>query len=247
MYSPKDLAYYDRGKRFPDLIIDNVNSSLAAVLFPKMAGEQTQQGRIKLTTRNSIKFSSYVMCPMMLGLAAVAEPFVRVLLTEKWIECVPLLRLFCVVCLFYPIHTANMQAIKAVGKSDIYLKLEIVKKCIELVVLLTTIWVSVKAMVIGMVVCNILFTFVNAYPNIKLLNYGFKEQMSDILPNITMSLIMFLCVSLIGFLPINNFLLLSVQIIVGLSLYIILSVITKSKEFKYIKNMVLSKITKREG
>ena len=247
MYSPADLAYYDKSKGFPNLIIGNVNSSLAAVLFPKMAEQQSEQENIKLTTRKSIRLSSYVMCPMMLGLAAVAEPFIRLLLTEKWIESVPLLRLFCIMYLFYPIHTANMQAIKALGRGDTYLKLEITKKVIELIVLLVTMWISVTAMVVGMVFCATLFTFVNSYPNIKLLNYGFKEQMRDILPNITMSVIMFICVYSVGFIPLNNLALLCIQIVTGAILYIVLSILTRNKEFAYIKNLCLSKITKREG
>ncbi|MBO7309869.1 MAG: lipopolysaccharide biosynthesis protein [Clostridia bacterium] len=236
MYSSVDLACYDRGKNFPNLIVTNINSSIGAVLFPKMANEQDDAEKVKNTVKNSIRFSSYIMCPMMLGLAAVATPFIRLLLTDKWIECVPLLQLFCIVYLFQPIHTANMQAIKAIGRSDVYLKLEVFKKLIELIVLLVVMWISVEAIVIGMAATTILFTLVNAYPNIKLLNYSFKEQMSDILPNVIMSLIMFVLVYLINFIPMNTVLLLIVQVIAGATIYTLLSVITKNKEFAYIKN-----------
>lgn len=246
VYSSADLAFYDRGRHFPQLIVTNINSSIAAVLFPKMSSEQNDNDRIKTTTRNSIRFSAYIMCPMMLGLAAVATPFVRILLTDKWIECVPFLQMFCIIYLFQPIHTANMQAIKAIGRSDIYMNLEIIKKVIELIVLFAVMWISVDAIVIGMAVCTTLFTFVNAYPNIRLINYKFKEQMSDILPSIVMSIVMFVCVYAIGFIPINDIFILLIQVFVGAFIYISLSIFTHNKEFAYIINMCYSKLKRNK-
>lgn len=242
IYSPADLAYYNRGRNFPNLIVTNINSSIGAVLFPKLSSEQDDKEKIKSITRNSIRFSAYIMCPMMLGLATVATPFIRLLLTEKWMPCVPLLQMFCIIYLFQPIHTANMQAIKAMGKSDIYLRLEIVKKVFELVVLLVVMWISVNAIVVGMAICTTIFTFVNAYPNIKLLNYGIKEQMNDILPSIGLSLVMVVCVYSMQIIPMNDVLTLIVQGVVGAIVYIALSIATKNKEFSYIKNLFDDKI-----
>lgn len=133
LYSAKDLAFFDRGRQFPNLIVVNVNSSVGAVLFPKMSEEQDDTKRIKETCRMSIRFSSFVMMPLMMGLAACGEPLIRLLLTDKWIECVPFLQLFCIIYMFYPIHTANMQAIKALGHSGTFLKLELLKKIIEII------------------------------------------------------------------------------------------------------------------
>ena len=131
LYSPASLAYFDRGRQFPNLLVANINTSIGAVLFPKMSSQQDDIELVKQTTRKSIRLSSYIMSPLMLGLAAAAEPFVRLILTEKWIDCVPLLQIFCIIFLFQPVHTANTQAIKAIGRSDITLKLEFIKKCIE--------------------------------------------------------------------------------------------------------------------
>ncbi len=242
LYSSADLAYYDKGRQFPNLIVTNINSSISAVLFPKMSNEQDNKVRIKEMTRNAIRFSAYIMCPMMFGLAAVAESFVMIVLTEKWLPCVSLLQLFCIVYLFQPIHTANIQAIKAIGRSDIYMKLEMIKKLLEIVVLLVVMWISVDAIVFSMAILTTLFTFVNAYPNIKLLNYSFNEQMHDILPAIIMSLVMALSVSLVGFCKINVLLKLIVQIVVGGSVYLILSVITKNEEFSTLVKLFLKKM-----
>lgn len=242
LYSAQDLAFYDKGKSFPNLIVTNINTSIDAVLFPKMSNDQDDISKIKGTTRNSIRFSSYIMCPLMVGLAAVATPFVKLLLTDKWLPCVPLLQLFCIVYLFQPIHTANIQAIKAVGRSDIVLKLEIIKKSVELIVIIITMWFGVPAMVVGMAVCTTLFTLVNAYPNSKLIGYTFKEQLADILPSLGISAVMFVVVFFMQYLSMNNLLLLILEIITGATVYILLSIITRNKEFLYL--IQLSKLKK---
>ena len=119
MYTPADLAYYNKGKNFPNLIVTNVNSSIQSVLFPAMANCQDKKEQVKSMCRRSIRTSSYIMLPLMTGLALVAEPFVKLLLTEKWLQCVPYLQIACFTFAFMPIHTANLQAIKAMGRSDI--------------------------------------------------------------------------------------------------------------------------------
>ena len=247
LYSSSDLAYYDKGRSFPNLIVANINSSIGAVLFPKISKEQDDINRVKQTTRNSIRFSAFLMSPLMLGLAAVAEPFIRILLTEKWMPCVPLLQIFCIVYLFQPIHTANMQAIKAIGRSDIYLWLEVIKKVIELVVLLLVMRMGVTAIVVSMAVLTTLFTFVNAYPNVKLINYPFNEQMKDIIPPIGISLVMAVSIYLFTYLPLTDWMLLLLQVPTGAAIYILFSKIFKLKEYNMIKDIVLGFIAKVKG
>lgn len=242
VYSAKDLAYYDKGKQFPNLFVTNINTSIGAVLFPKMAQYQNDISQVKELTRKSIRMGSYLMSPIMLGLAAVAAPFVSVVLTDKWLPCVPLLQLFCIIYLFQPIHTANMQAIKAIGRSDVYMVLEIVKKVIEILVLLITMWFGVNAIVIGMAVMTTAFVFVNAFPNKKLFNYSIKEQIVDILPSLLMSLIMFLAVYACNYLCVNNYILLVIQVCLGFVIYLVLSIILKNKEFKYIVDFLKTKL-----
>lgn len=240
-YTSADLAYYDRGNQFPSVLINNVNSTISAVMFPKLSQLQDSKSELKDLMKKSIRFSSFILFPLMFGLAAISETLVLVLLTDKWIACVPLLQLFCLYYIFMPIHSANMQVIKALGRSDIYMRLECIKKAIELVVLIVTIRISVKWMVVGMVACSILFVFVNAYPNKKLLNYSIKEQISDISPSIGMSIVMFLPVYAINYIPMNNILKLVLQVIVGLAFYFIISIVTKNSEFMYAKELVLGK------
>ena len=246
MYSAAQLSYFDRGRQYPNLVGANINTSVGAVLFPRMSQQQDNPEIVKATTRRSIRFCAYVMCPMMLGLAAVAEPLVRTLLTEKWLPCVPFLQLFCIIYLFQPIHTANMQAIKALGRSDVYLKLELIKKSIEIVMLLIVMWISVEAIAINMAVLTTLFTLVNARPNIKLLNYSLREQFQDILPAIGMSMVVFVCTFSITYLPISDSLMLLVQLILGAMVYLILSKITKNPEFAYICSLFKRKLFRKK-
>lgn len=239
IYSSKDLAYYDKGRQFPNLLVTNIDSTISTVLFPKMSNEQNDMEKVKFTTRNSIRYSSFVLCPMMLGLAAVAEPFVRLVLTEKWIECVPLLQLFCIVYLFQPIHSANMQAVKAIGRGDVYMKLEVLKKIIELLVLVIIVRRGVEAIVIGMALCTTLFTFVNAYPNKKLLNYNFREQIGDLLPSVVCSLIMFVFVFLINFCVLNDILKIILQFTSGILIYILTSALINNQIVKGIWRLIV--------
>lgn len=239
LYSAKDLAFFDRGRQFPNLIVVNVNSSVGAVLFPKMSEQQDDTQKIKETCRMSIRFSSFVMMPLMMGLAACGEPLIRLLLTDKWIDCVPFLQLFCIIYMFYPMHTANMQAIKALGHSGTFLKLEFLKKIIELICLVLVMKISVIAIAVNMAILTTLFTFINAFPNIKYLNYSFVEQMKDIVPPIVMSTIMGVSVFLVGkLLAFSDYFNLLVQIIVGISIYVTLSILTKNTEMKFILKLL---------
>ena len=163
IYSSADLAYYSKGKQFPELLVININTSIGSVMFPKMSKEQDNIARLKATTRSSIRFSSYVLSPMMFGLAAVAKTFVSLLLTDKWLFAVPFLQLYCIFYLAQPIHTANMQAIKALGRSDTFFHLEIVKKAIELITLVAVMRISVLAIAVSATILNYLFIFINSY------------------------------------------------------------------------------------
>lgn len=241
LYTSADLAFYDQGKKFPNLVVANINVSIDAVLFPKMANEQDDLTKVREMTRKSIRFSAFLMCPLMMGLAVVAEPFVEIILTEKWLPCVPLLQMFCIIYLFQPIHTANMQAIKAIGRGDVYIKLELIKKAIELVVLLFTMSISIKAIVIGMASLTTAFTFVNAYPNIRLIDYPFIEQMKDICPAIGRGLIMAIAVWSIGKIDMPMFALLMTQVVAGFGIYLSICLATHCPELFYAVRLLYNK------
>lgn len=240
IYTSADLAYYNQGDKFPKVIVTNINASIDSVLLPSMAGEQDHRDRVKSMTRRAIKTSTYIMAPLMMGLMFCAEPVVKLLLTDKWLPCVPYLRIFCFTYMFWPIHTANLNAIKAMGRSDLFLKLEIVKKIMGLTLLLLTMRISVMAMAYSLIVSGICSQVINSWPNWKLLNYNYFEQLRDILPSIIIALIMGIIVYFVGFLRLPTIVILLIQVLTGAAIYIGVSALLHLEEFEYLFEMVKS-------
>lgn len=238
LYSSSDLAFYNRGKQFPNFVITNINTSIDSVLFPAMSSQQDDTERVRSMTRRSIKISSYIMWPLMMGLAFTATSIVSLVLTNKWLPCVPFLRIFCFVYVFFPIHTANLNAIKAMGRSDLFLKLEVIKKVIGLVVLVCTMWFGVEAMTYSLLVTNVISQIINAYPNRQLLGYSYIDQIKDILPSIAMALFMGFCILAVELLNLGAIATLMTQIVLGIIIYIGLSIIFKVDSFYYLMDMV---------
>lgn len=243
MYSSSDLAYYDQGKKFPNVIVTNINTSIDSVLLPTMASAQDNPERVKSMTRRAIKTSTYIMAPLMMGLAFCAEPIVGLVLTDKWLPCVPFLRIFCITYMFYPIHTANLNAIKAMGRSDLFLKLEIVKKVVGIALLLSTMWFGVMAMAYSLLISSVLSQIINSWPNRKLLRYGYLEQLKDILPGIALAVLMGCCVNLVGLFHLTNIVTLLIQLPLGAVLYIGASALLHLESFEYMRDLIRPRLT----
>ncbi len=244
MYSASDLAFYNRGKQFPDVLITNINTSIDSVLLPTMSQEQDNTERVKTMTRRAIKTSTYIIAPLMMGLAFCATPVIRLILTEKWLACVPFMQIFCVTSMFYPVHTGNLNAIKAMGRSDIFLKLEIVKKIVGIILLLSTMWSGVMAMAYSLLASSVLSQIINSWPNRRLLNYGYLEQLKDILPGIILAVVMGMCVYPIQWLGMSDVVTLCIQVPLGAIIYILGSILFKLESFEYVWNMVKPYILK---
>ena len=247
LYSAEDLSYYNRGKQFPNFVVTNVNTSIDSVLLPAMSSEQDDVKRVKNMTRRSIKISTYIMAPLMMGLAFMATNVVKLILTDKWLACVPFLQIFCVTYMFYPINTANLNAIKAMGRSDLFLKLEIVKKIVGVTVLVSTMWFGVLTMAYSLLFTSITSQIINAWPNKKLLNYGYIEQLKDILPGILLAVFMGICVKLIGLINLPLIPQIILQVLLGGVIYIGLSAAFKLESFKYIKDIIKSKLGEKKN
>ena len=245
IYSSSDLAFYNQGDKFPKLIITNINTSIDSVLLPAMSNEQDNRDKVKSMTRRSIMVSCYIMAPLMIGLACCASNIVTVVLTEKWLPCVFFLQIFCITYLFYPIHTANLSAINALGRSDLFLKLEIWKKVVGLVLLFSTIFISVEAMAYSLLISTLTSMIINSWPNKKLLNYSFLEQIKDILPSIILAIGMGAVVYLIGYLPLPTLPLLLTQVICGGVIYLFGSSLLKLEPYVYVKEIVFSFVRRK--
>lgn len=244
-YSTSDLGFYNRGKQFPMLIINNINSSIQSVLFPVLSEAQEENERLKSMVRRSIVTSTFLIFPAMAGLAAIAEPLTVTLLTEKWLPAVPFIQFCCFSYAFWPIHTANLQAINAVGRSDITLKLEVIKKVIGIVVLVLTVPHGLMVMMIARCGVAIISTFINAYPNKKLLGYSYLEQIKDIAPSFAISIVMMGVILLLTLLPISPILQMIIQVILGIAIYFGLAKLFKLECLEYVLNTIKGFIKKK--
>lgn len=220
LYNTDDLAYYNRGRNLPELIIINVNSSIDSVIFPTMSAQQNNIDKIKNIARRTIKISTFILTPLMLGLAFTANNLISVLLTDKWLPCVPYIIIFSVIYALWPIHTVNLNVIKSLGRSDIYLKLEIIKKIIGVIFLIVAIPVSPIAIAVSLLFTDLISQIINTYPNRKLINYGYIKQLIDIAPNVILAIVMGLAVYLYNFCGWSPLTTLIAQVATGAIIYI---------------------------
>ncbi len=234
LYSPAMLGFYNRGNQFPRLIVNNIDGSIKSVMLPALANHQDNLNRVKSMMRRAIVTSSFIMFPVMIGFAVVAEPVVKIILTDKWLPAVPFLQIFCGVYALRPIHSTNLQAINALGRSDIYLKLEIIKKVLGLAILVISLPFGIYAIAWGMLISSFLSTFINAYPNQKLLNYSYLQQWKDIMPALLISMIMGAIVHSFIYLNISYEQVLILQVISGIIIYIGLAKISRLESFAYL-------------
>ena len=233
-YTSADLAYFDQGDKLPKAIVTNINVSIDSVLLPTMSKMQDKTEAVRTLTRRAIRISVYIVAPLMIGFACCADSLVRLVLTDKWLPCVPFIRILSVSYLFWPIHTANLNAIKAVGRSDIFLKLEVIKKAVALALLLSTMWFGVKIMAYGLIVECLLGLIVNTWPNKKLLHYGYIDQMRDIAPSVLLSMAMGVAVYCVGLISMPEIVKVVAQITLGIVIYVAGSGIFRMKEFEYL-------------
>lgn len=247
IYSPAVLGYYNRGQQFPNLLIKNIDGAIQSVMLPTLSSQQDYKIRVKSMMRRSIVTSSFIVFPIMVGLAVVSEPLVIILLTEKWLPAVTILQILCFYYALVPIHTANLQAINAMGRSEVYLKLQIIKITVGMIILVLFIPFGIELIAISQVVAGIIASFINAYPNKKLLNYGYGEQIRDILPSLLLSLVMGVIVYLLLFLGLSPLITILIQIVVGSIVYVGLAFLFKLECFNYLVQIVLSLIQNKHS
>lgn len=238
MFNATILGFYNRGKQFPSVIVSNIDGSIQSVMFPVLSSQQDNRPRVKEMMRRAIVTSSFIIFPMMVGLAVVAEPLVKLLLTDKWLPCVPFLQIYCATYALRPIHTANLQAINALGRSDIFLKLEIIKKIMGLSILAVTVFYGVYAIALGGALSSIISSFMNAYPNKHLINYSYREQINDIMPSLLFSLVMGAIVYSLKWMGLSTLLTLAVQVIAGIVLYTMMAWLFRLECFRYLVSTI---------
>lgn len=244
-YTSEDLAFSEKGEQFPSAIAGNINSSITKVLFPVLSEYQHDNEQLLRMVRRSIKVGTYILFPIMFGFAVVSRPFVSSFMTDKWIGCVPFLQIMCVLYALQPLQTASLQCIKAKGKSKLYLWVDILKKIVGIFILIVTIAVVDNVIVIvwGALIVEI-FSVVILFPiNKRLIEYRYRDQILDILPNIGITTVMCCLIlvmnALISFTALAQLML---DVVVGIIIFVGISAISKNENFIYVIKIIKSLI-----
>lgn len=189
LYSASDLGLYTRAQSFSDTLSRTLSSVVGRVAFPYFSSLQTEPAKMRMRLRQFLRLTAMFHFPAMIGLAAAAPALVNALLTEKWAECVPLLRILSFSGFLYPLHAYHLQALVALGRSDLFFRLEVVKKLLIVMNLLITSHISVFAMACGLVITSSFSYWINSFYTRRLLAYSWSEQLGDLLPPLIASLI----------------------------------------------------------
>lgn len=232
--SPAALGYYSRGNLLPEFVVVNTNGIIETVLLPTLASKQDNIDDVKSIMRVALLTNTYILFPLMVGLGVVATHLIEVLLTVKWLPSVPFMQIFCAVFALIPLHTMNLQVIKALGHSDIFLKLEVVKKIVGLVILIACFPFGIYMITFGYFINGIIATYINAYPNKRLINYSYLDQVKDILPNLMIACVMGVIVYGLQFAIENSLICLIVQVAVGGITYVGLSHVLQLESYTYL-------------
>ncbi len=244
-YVGAELAYYLRGKQIPSMVSESLNSVALSVLFPAYAHHQDDQPRVLEMVRKTNRSTALMVVPMMAGLAAVATPFISVLLTNKWLPTVPYLQMMCIAFALYPMEATDLQALLALGKSDIYLVSEIIKKVFGIIVLAISVFAFTTPLAIswGFVLTSVFSMIVTMAYMKKHFAYRWRDQIWDMLPPMLLSVVMWGAVYAASLLPIPQFLSLVFQIVCGAAVYLGLAVLLRLESFSYLWNAMKAYLT----
>ena len=246
-YSSADLAFYTKGKQFPQIAVSNINNSMNSVLLPVLAKKQDNIEEVKSATRRVITISSFFIWPMMLGLFAISHNLILLLLTEKWLPCVVYIKILCIGQALQPLQTTNLSVIKAIGRADLHLKLEIIKKIIAISLVIISAPFGVKMIAYSSLMYAVIASVINSFPNKKLINYSYIEQLKDIFPSVILSLVMCALMLLLNNLSINYTYMLLSQILIGLISYFLLAYLFKMESMNYTINKLKLLLVKRKS
>lgn len=243
-YAPATLGQYARAHQFAGVFSSNLTTIVQRVSYPVLSSIQDDREHLKEGYRKVIKSTMLVTFICMLMLAAIAKPMVLVLIGEKWLPCVVFLQLICFSMMLYPLHALNLNMLEVQGRSDLFLKLEIIKKVIAIGPICLGIFYSIYAMVIASVFVGFISYYLNAYYSGPFLHYGIRHQVRDIQPSFFVAAGIALPVYLLSFLSFSPFLLLPLQLFVGAVLAVVLCETTKLPEYLEIREIILKVIRK---
>ena len=225
-FSAASLGFYSRALSLQQLSAMNLADMVGRVTFPLFSSIQSEPDRLKIGFKKTLSTIGLINFPVMIGLLVVSKSLVIVLLTEKWLPSVPYLQLLCVVGIMYPLHAINLNLLKALGRSDLFFRLEIIKKILIIGNIAITWRYGIEAMIYGQIVLSIGAYYLNSYYTARLINYSLKEQLLDLLPALGVAIFMGICVYNVQFLlDLSQFLMLVTQVITGLVMYSLLALL----------------------
>ena len=257
VFSPQMLGYFSRAAAFADLPSTNINSVIQRVTYPVLATIQDDQTQLKSAFRRLIKSTTFISFTLMIGMAVVAKPLILTLIGEKWRPSIPFLQLLCFSLMLYPLHSLNLNILKVRGRSDLFLKLELIKKLLAIPVVFAGILFSIKMLIVFMIIHSWISFFLNSFYSGRLINYPLKEQIRDIIPPLfvaaTSAIIVYLAGRYVRIFPLGLlvfqstlgiFIIMSISEIIKLDSYIGIKQQIRS-QFRMILNSVRTKLAPR--
>lgn len=241
-FKASDLGYYTRAHQFTDFASSNITGIFQRVTYPILCTIQNDDARLSDVYRRLLKTSAFIIFPLMMGLAAVAKPMIISFLTEKWLFAALLIQILCFSQMWYPVHAINLNLLQVKGRSDLFLKLEIIKKIITVIMLCITLPLGLIPMCFGMIISSIIALIINTHYTGKLINLGFLKQMMDLLPTLLLSLVTGAAVYLtVTYIPMESWLALSIGVIEGILLYAGLARLLRFPEFTELLSIIRRK------
>jgi teichuronic acid exporter len=246
-FSAAELGYYTRADQFQALPSQNLNGVITKVSFPVLSSMQNDPVNLKAAYKKLIKSTMLITFVLMMGLAAVAKPMILTLIGEKWLPAVIYLQMLCFVGMFYPLQALNLNMLQVQGRSDLFLRLEIIKKILAIPTILLGVFFGIKIMILGMMVNTLIAYYLNSFWSGKFIGYSTIQQIKDILPSFCLAGFMGFVVFVTGnILNTSDLLKLILQILLGAFLTIVLSEILHLEDFKFIKDIVFDEFQKRK-
>ena len=242
LFSASDLGYYTRAHQFTDFASSNISGIIQRVTYPILCSIQNEDERLSSVYRKFLRLSAFIVFPLMMGLAAISKPLVLTLLKEEWLFTATLLSIICFSMMWYPIHSINLNLLQVKGRSDLFLKLEIYKKIIGIIILCITIPMGLVAMCIGSFFSSMIALIINTHYTGKLIKVGFIQQMLDLFPililSISMGAVVYWAINSLSLLPALQ---LTIGICIGFIYYILIAVIFRFDEFDELLNILKRK------
>ena len=245
-YTSAQLGQYTRASQFNQIFSSNLTTVIQRVSYPVLSSIQDESERLREAYRKVIKSTMLITFACMLGLAAVAKPLLIILIGEKWLPAVNFLQIICFSGMLYPLHAINLNILQVKGRSDLFLKLEIIKKIIAVGPLILGVLFSIEYMLWGSVCTSLIAYFLNSYYSANLVNYPTKDQIKDILPTFLVSVVTAAAMWSLTLLSLSNWLLLPLQCLLGIILAVFIYERLRLPEYVEVKQLAFSLLRRKK-